>query len=65
MPTSKRNMGEVGQEEEVEVAMVVAGVDMEAVVDMVGEETMMTEMGDMVEVAMVGMEVVVEGVVET
>ena len=56
-------MGEVGQEEEVEVAMVVAGVDMEAVVDMVGEETMMTEMGDMVEVAMVGMEV--EGVVET
>ena len=58
-------MGEVGQEEEVEVAMVVAGVDMEAVVDMVGEETMMTEMGDMVEVAMVGMEVVVEGVVET
>ena len=61
MPTSKRSTGEVGLEEEVEVDMVVVEADMVAVVDMVGEETMMTEMGDMVVV--VGMEVVVEEVV--
>ena len=47
MPTSKRSMGEDGPEEEVEVDMVVVEVDMVAVEDTVGEETMMTEMGDM------------------
>ena len=54
MPISKKNMEEVGQEEEAEVAMVVVGVDMAVVGDMAEEETMM--MADIAVV--VGMEVV-------
>ena len=63
MPTSKKNMVEVGQEEEVEVAMVGEGVGMVVdmvVVDMAEEETMM--MADMA--VMVGMEVGLEVGVE-
>ena len=56
MPISKKNMEEVGQEEEAEVAMVVVGVDMAVVGDMAEEETMM--MADIAAVVVVGMEVV-------
>lgn len=62
MPTSKKSMEEVGQEEEAEVAMVVVGVDMAVVGDMAEEETMM--MVDMAAAVVVVVDMEVE-VVET